>query len=128
MNRSLTLRILALLTIFAGANVYSQKSTERYIPLGKSPGLSGKQTVMGTVTAVDARRGTLTCTDSTGTIIVKVDKNTKIWVDRSDQRLMNVTGSLEGCRAGHAVEVKFRKNDRQAAVAEWIKVRATEYR
>jgi hypothetical protein len=123
MNTQRMFGILALLTLVSVVGVHAQKSTERFIPVGKSPGISGKYTSIGTIDAVDMDQRTLTCTDSTGTIMVKVDKNTKIWVDRSKQKLPNLKGSLDDCHQGQVVEVKYRNNERQpGAAADWIKI------
>ncbi|MDZ7343585.1 MAG: hypothetical protein ONA90_03630, partial [candidate division KSB1 bacterium] len=43
---------------------YGQKSTEIFIPVGKSPGLSGKYTVIGKIEAVNAQKQTIALTDS----------------------------------------------------------------
>jgi hypothetical protein len=116
--------VLAVLTLLATTCVHAQKATERYIPVGKSPGISGKYTSIGTIDSVNMDERTLTCTDSSGTITVKIDKNTKIWIDRSKQKLQNMEGSLYNCQQGEVVEVKYRNNNRQpGAVADWIKVR-----
>ncbi len=121
------LGVIALVTTFTATNVSAQRFTERYIPIGQSPGLSGKYTIVGTVDAVDMQRGTLTCTYLSGTIAARVDKATKIWIDRSKRKLTNLEGSLTDCKKGHLVEVKFRNNERRAGVvADWIKVEAAE--
>lgn len=122
-----SLRMFAFCVLIAVSSGYAQKVTERYIPIGKSPGLSGKHTSIGPIGAVDVHRGTLTYADSSGTVTVKVDKKTKIWLDRSKQKLMNMEGSLSECKKGNIVEVKFRNNERrEGAAAEWIKVEMTE--
>jgi hypothetical protein len=114
---------LALLTLFSFTGVYAQKSTERFIPVGKSPGISGKYTSVGTIDAVDMDQRTLTCSDSSGTITVKVDEKTKVWVDRSKQKLPSLKGSLADCHQGQVVEVKYRNNEREpGAIADWIKI------
>ncbi len=115
--------ILALLTMLSVAYASAQKSTERFIPVGKSPGISGKYTSIGTIDSINMDQGTVTCTDASGTITVKVDANTRIWVDRSKQKLQNMKGSLYDCHQGETVEIKYRDNNRQpGAVADWIKV------
>jgi len=119
--------IMAVVVLFAITAVSAQKLTERYIPIGKSPGLSGKHTIIGTVTAVDRPGKTLTCIYSGGSVTVKVDKNTKFWMDRSKQKLTNLDCSLGDCAMGRTIEIKFRNNERgPEAVAEWIKVEAPQ--
>jgi len=122
------MKTLCMLGVFVAVqvlvvqNVNAQRLTERYIPIGKSPGLSGKNTSIATIDTVDTQQGTMTCTGPSGTITVKVDQNTKIWLDRSKQKLTTLEYSLGDCRKGQIVEVKFRNNDRGIGVAEWIKV------
>lgn len=121
------LGVIALVTTFTATNVYAQRFTERYIPIGQSPGLSGKHTIVGKIDEVDLQRATLTCTYPSGTIAARVDKNTMIWVDRSKLKLTTLEGSLADCKKGHLVEVKFRNNERRTgAIADWIKVEAAE--
>ena len=123
MNTLRLIGTLAIVSFFSIGSVYAQKSTERYIPVGRSPGISGKYTSVGTIDAVDMNQRTMTCSDASGTMTVKVDENTKIWVDRSKQKLTNLKGSLGDCQHGQVVEVKFRNNIREpGAVADWIKI------
>jgi hypothetical protein len=114
--------------LLAVTNVYGQKSTEMYIPIGKSPGLSDKYTTIGAVEQLDTQARTLTCKDTRGvTVEVAVDEKTRIWLDRSRLKLPNLYGSLMDCEQGLLVEVKYRNNERKpGAVADWIKVQATE--
>ena len=37
------------------SHVHGQKATERYIPIGQSPGLSGKYTYIGSIECIDAQ-------------------------------------------------------------------------
>lgn len=55
---SRTLVLLAALGGFPPA--HAQEATERYIPLGQSPGVSGKLTSIGEIAEVDPRARTLT--------------------------------------------------------------------
>ena len=123
MRKIITLTYMTIL--LAATSVYGQKSTEMFIPIGKSPGLSNKYTSIGTVEQLDMQARTLTCKDTKGlTIQVVVDEKTKIWLDRSGLKLPNLYGSLVDCKQGLLVEVKYRNNERKpGAVAEWIKYR-----
>ena len=49
---------------------FGQKSTEMYIPLGQSPGLSGTRTVMGTVEAYDSQGPSLTVRTERGSVAI----------------------------------------------------------
>jgi hypothetical protein len=101
---------------------FAQKTTELFIPLGQSPGLSGKHTLIGKIDQVNAMSSTLTVTDAAGTYSVPVTPGTRIYLDKSPARLPNTQGTLADCRPGDAIEVKFVDNAR-AQPAEWIKVR-----
>lgn len=118
------LTILSIIIVFlVGAySAYSEKSTELYIPMGQSPGLSGQYTVMGKIDAVNYQNQTLTMSDSSGSYTVKVTESTKYYLDKSNAQLTNTYGTLADCKAGDSVEVKFEDNAR-GKPAEWIKIR-----
>ena len=126
MRNILTLSFI--ITTLAVQSLYGQRSTEMYIPVGKSPGLSGKYTVIGTVNSLDSEARTLTCKDQSGVLYtMTVDENTKFWLDRSALKQSSVKASLMDCKLGVLMEVKYRDNDRKAGgLAEWIKIRVTQ--
>lgn len=101
--------------------VHGQRMTEMYIPIGQSPGVSGKTSVIGEITAVDEAQKTLTVAAAAGSESVVLTDQTWIWLDRSQAQLPNGAGTLAHLRAGRRVEVRFRDADRKR-VAEWIKV------
>ncbi len=104
---------------------HGQKETERYIPLGQSPGLSGKFTAIGEIKAVDPQRQSLTVVGPSGTDMVTVTDRTRIWLDRSTQKLTTLKGSFADLKVGRTIEVKYEDRDRRP-LAEWIKVQVTE--
>ncbi len=108
------------------SRVQGQKATEVFIPVGQSTGLSGKLTLIGKITSVDAQNRTITVTDESGTHTVRLSERTKIYVDLSKQRSPNRNGTLADLRTGLLTEVKFEGNDRSKGVAEWIKVQIVE--
>jgi hypothetical protein len=121
-RRLLSLGLAALLLAGAGA-AWGQKLTEMYIPIGQSPGLSGKHTVIGNIEAVDARMRTITCAYGAESTTMKVTDTTRIWLDRSKAKLPSVKGTLGDCQVGRRMEAKFVNNQRVAGGAvEWIKV------
>jgi hypothetical protein len=127
MRRMLALLCGALLAVLAASAAFAQRATERYIPIGQSPGLSGKHTVIGTISAVDAKGRTLTCSYEAATITMKVTDRTKIWLDKSQVKQSNLAGSFTDCMAGRRMEAKYVNNDRRAgAEVEWIKVQVGE--
>jgi hypothetical protein len=125
------LRIFALssIVVLGFSSSPAQRSTERFIPLGQSPGLSGKYTSMGTIKEINATTRVLSCTYQGGAFSLKVTEKTKIWVDRSKLKLSNQKGSFPECATGRMIEVKYVNNDRRdGGEAEWIKVQAADAR
>jgi hypothetical protein len=113
---------IVILLISSWSFAYGQKTTEKFIPIGKSPGLSGKVTLIGRIQAIDPQKNTLTCADSAGSHVVKITEQTRIWLDRSRLSQTNQTGALTDCQKGRLVEVKFVDRERKDSAAEWIKV------
>lgn len=103
----------------------AQQATERYVPLGQSPGVSQKITVIGTIDAVDAAARTIIVAGPVGSNSVRVGKQTKIWLDRSKIKQVNMVGAFADLVAGRTVEVKFVDSDRRQ-LADWIKVERTD--
>lgn len=110
---------LLLGAALAGAPAGAQRATEQFIPVGRSPGLSGVTTLVGRVEAVDAGRGVLTVSAPDGRHEVAVSDATRIWLDRSQLLRTNETGTLSDCRPQRTVEVKLTED----GAADWIKVR-----
>jgi hypothetical protein len=104
--------------------VNAQKTTEQFIPIGQSPGLSGKSTVIGKLQSVNPREQTCAVAGDTGPLNVKVTERTKIWLDRSKVQQPNVNGTFADLRPGATVEVKPEGSQRgvSSGSAEWIKV------
>ncbi len=111
--------------LFLGSAAHGQKATEIYIPIGKSPGLSGRQTVIGTIDTIDRREQVMTVAGSRRSWTAHVSDDTVIWLDRTKLRLTNKVGTPADCKEGLLVEVKFVGNDRKKGVCEWVKVRVS---
>ncbi len=115
-----------LVTLFVGLpDAQAQKASEIYIPMGQSPGLSGKYTEVGKIDAANDQDQTITMTNSSGSYTVEITESTKIWLDRSKLQLTNEKGSFTDLQAGRTIEVKHKDNDPGGPV-EWIKVQVTE--
>lgn len=110
--------VIALLCSVSYA--HGQKATERYIPLGQSPGISKKYTSVGTIEAVAPAKRTITVGGRT----VKITDATRIWLDRSQLKQPTATGSVSDLKQGQLVEIKYVDPARPQA-AEWIKVQVT---
>jgi len=114
---------LALVMLAGLQLALAQKSTELYIPIGQSPGVSGVQTIIGAIESVNAAARSLIVTDERGSATVQINDATQIYLDQSALRTRNQTGSLDALQPERRVEVKFTESARQDQVtAEWIKV------
>ena len=118
--------VLALAATSASAAVAAaQEATEVFIPIGKSPGVSKQQTVMGTVDTADEKGRTLRITTPAGAITVAVTDKTRIFRDKSALKQPNEAGVFADLQKGRTVEVKLEPGESQRR-AEWIKVRITD--
>jgi hypothetical protein len=99
----------------------AQRTTEQFIPVGQSPGISGVRSYTGAIVAVDAERRTVTVRSPTAPLIIKITARTRVFLDRSAQRLTNEVGSMTDLQVGRRVEIKF-VDDETRDTADWIKV------
>jgi hypothetical protein len=119
--------IVAIILFWCIPHVYGQKATEIFIPVGQSPGLSGKYTSIGKITAIDTLNQIITVTDSSETYTVKITRRTKIWLDKSKLKLTNQKGAFTDLKKNLLAEIKYENNQRQdKGPAEWIKVQIKE--
>jgi hypothetical protein len=111
------------IALVASASIaHAQRATERFIPLGQSPGISGKLTTIGTIVAVDRDARRITVEGPTGRVTVAIQDSTSIWIDRHALGFPTVTGSFGQCHEGRLAEVKYADPDTRQ-VAEWVKLR-----
>lgn len=110
----------ALVTAMLAPASQAQEATERYIPIGESPGVSGQGSLIGVVDELDYESGELQLLVNNEMKTVYVDRSTRYYIDRSASRDSNVLGTLRDCRAGRRVEVAMGKN----GTARWIKIQA----
>ncbi len=123
--RKYAISIALLISCFSGAVLArGQEATERYIPIGQSPGLSRQYNYMGPIDAVDPENRTLTVAGPSGARVVKLTERTRIWLDRSMLESTSSSGSFEDCLLGRTVEVKYEDPSRRE-LADWIKVQIT---
>ncbi len=121
--------IVGVAVLLWGSSPYAhgQRATEMFIPLGQSPGLSGKVTVMGKIEAIQTKDKTIAVAGPSGSLTAKVTDRTKIWLDRSKVRLTNQTGTFADLKKDLVVEVMYEGAERRdKAPADWIKVQITE--
>ena len=126
MSKRLTLLgVTMTITLFVTC-LYGQGATEIYIPLGKSPGISGVKTIVGSIDEIDEQQHQMSVSNASGTYKVAITGDTKIWLDKSKINGRNEAGSPADCKPGLKVEVKYTA-DRlaESVTAEWIKVEVT---
>ncbi len=99
----------------------AQRMTEQFIPIGRSPGVSGTYSVIGTVEAVDRAARTVRIAGPQGAVTLAFTDSTRIWIDRSEQRQSALVGSITDLVVGRRIEAKYLGPDRRDA-ADWIKV------
>ena len=118
-----TTALAGLLATAIAAAASAQRATEQFIPVGKSPGVSGTSAYTGSIHAVDAARRTVTLRGPRGETTIKVSESTRIWLDRSGQRQPTTVGKLADLHVGWTIEVKYLDLAKKEGV-EWIKVAA----
>jgi hypothetical protein len=121
-SRNFSLAI-AMSVLLASAFVpgFGQRTTEQFIPIGKSPGLSGKHSSIGEIETYDAESRALTIVTPAGKQTLALTDQTRIWLDRSKQKLASAKGEVAELKKGRKVEVKYADAERKTG-AEWIKV------
>ncbi len=121
--RRIILIAFTTILLLGVSQAHAQKATEIFIPIGKSPGLSGKYTSIGKIASFNLQQKMLTVSDSTANYTVKITDSTQVWLDRSPKKLSNTNGTLEDLRPGVMVEIKYFNNERkEGGTAEWVKV------
>ena len=122
-----TAYLWAIFLVICCPPLMGQEATEQFIPIGKSPGLSGVTTVVGHISSLSIENETITVADSTGqTYSCTCTAKTRFWKDRSGQNQSNVAGKLSDCSKGRLVEIKFVDNDREKGKIDWIKIKISE--
>ena len=116
--------ILAAFFVCSISTGYAQKAAEVYIPIGQSPGISGKSSsVVGTIESVDKQNMTITVKSGSETYTGKIAEKTVVYLDRNKSQKKNTTGNLEDCRAGIRCEMKYSYEDHQQTdKVDWIKI------
>ena len=111
-----------VIALLCGASIaQAQQTTERYIPVGRSPGVSGTYSYIGEVEGVNAANRTITVRGPEGSRTISVTERTKIWLDRSELRQTNTSGSFSDLTVGKRVEVKYEDYETKDS-ATWVKV------
>jgi hypothetical protein len=125
MNRRTVLFAAIALALLGQSFAHGQRETERYIPIGQSPGASGKTTRIGTVQGVNPGARSFALATPEGSTTVQAPAGTPIWLDRSRQKRSAIGGGFENLQAGRRVEVGYADAERAGRVL-WIKVEVAE--
>jgi hypothetical protein len=112
---------VAIAAFCAMSHAHAQRATERYIPLGQSPGVSQKVTWIGEIAEVDESKRTVTLVEPAGRRTVGITEKTRIWLDRTKLKQPNLAGSFADLQKGRKVEVKVQDPELGQA-ADWVKV------
>ena len=121
--------LLVMFLVLGVLKAEAQKATELFIPIGESPGISGLYSKIGTISTISEEGQTFVIADSAEqahNVIVADSSN--IWLDCTEIKQKNVSGSFAHIKVGALVEVKyFRAEDSSYTnVAEWIKIKIIE--
>ena len=113
--------ILSAILCGISYHVQAQRATEVYIPVGKSPGLSGRYCAMGRVETVNTANGTMNIKQGAEMKTCRITAGTEIYLDNSKRKLPNKKGAFSDIKQGLMVEVKY-KNNKPDGLIEWVKV------
>lgn len=124
------LLFVVALTLASGA-AGAQQTTERYIPIGESPALSGRMSAIGTIAQIDSDGGAMVYETNGATRRCTFTRDTTIYVDRSKAEKENLIGSVADLKPGRRVEVSYYHpetppGETPEELAHWIKVEAAD--
>lgn len=120
-KRRLSMAALFISSLMLGSiPTLGQQTTEQYIPIGKSPGISSKYTYIGNIVSVDEQARTIVVASNRGSKTIRIMPTTRLWLDRSKKKRTNMEASYSDCEVGRQVEVMY-DHDNQT-VAAWIKI------
>lgn len=114
-----TVLLMALAVPAAGK---AQQTTEKFIPIGMSPGVSNKVSFQGEISAIDQAAKSFSLRVDGSSKTFSVSSMTRIWLDRSKVRKPNIDGSFDDLETGRWIEIRYDPDN--PAVASWIKIEA----
>jgi hypothetical protein len=124
-GKQMLLVLLSVAALGSPLHANAQEATERYIPIGQSPGLSRGETYVGECVRYDPEERLLQMSGAAGARSIRITEDTHIWLDRSRVRRTNLAGDADDLVPGRRIEVKYvDPNDKSAA--EWVKVEVSE--
>jgi hypothetical protein len=101
----------------------AHRMTEQYIPIGQSPGVSGKYSTIGVIQNYNPVTHAIMIKSDSGMVTYMMDEHTRIYVDRNQSKRTNLKGSYKDCTPGRRVEVMHRFD--KEGIALWVKVAET---
>jgi len=104
--------------IFAVSTSHSQQSTEVYIPIGSSPGVSTTSSLRGEIRRLDYTSRSIELLDRGSMRTVHVSDATRYYLDRSGYGKKSETGNMQDCKVGRLIEVHVAEN----GDVQWIKI------
>jgi hypothetical protein len=115
------LRTMLFMVIFGGSSLtYAQQTSEQFIPIGMSPGISNKYSYIGKITAIDATTKTISMQSDKGPRTITISPITRIWLDRSKNKKSNIVASFDDIKIGRDVEVMHVHENENTAI--WVKI------
>lgn len=113
--------LLACLLLISAPAALAQQAAEQFIPIGQSPGLSGRVTLLGTIRSADPATGQVRIDlDRGGSRVIRVEAETRLWMDLSQRRESNRRARMADLQPGRRVEAMPHAGSPDHA--EWLKV------
>jgi hypothetical protein len=123
MNAKTILGILLTVSLcLSFATGQAQQTTEKFIPIGMSPGVSGKSSYQGNITEVNVAAKSFSMQIDGDNKVISFAPTTRIWLDRSKSKKPNLDGEPGALETGSKVEVMMDPED--PTKAAWIKIEA----
>ena len=110
--------VITILSLIAGSLAYSHPATERYIPIGGSPGVSDMKSYRGTIESVRSNSDGFTMSVEDGDKPIEVTHRTKIYLDTGSGKT-NRIGTEADCQVGRKIEVYLHDD----GTAYWVKIK-----
>jgi len=118
----MTKQFLATLLLIVGSAAVAQQATEVYIPIGESPGISGVDSIIGSISSVDTDRYRVTISSAGESRTITMKSTTRYYVDRTRSREKSDSGSFEDCSVGRRMEAYVDAEGN----AIWVKIEPSE--
>ena len=119
--KRMTIATVVTLGMLAWTTAPAQQATEVYIPIGESPGVSDKESVIGAISNVEYEQHRMTISTGSTSRTITITPKTLFFLDKSGEKERSIKGDFNDCREGRRVEVYVDDN----GVAKWIKIVAT---